>query len=360
MDPSAVADARLAFLTAAAVQDHDPDVLADRLRSVVPVSDFSQIGSRSGFAHRSVMSQAGDIAIVAGAHTPLFGSVRESSVATVLLPLAGRSTYWIDGRVLEGRGGATALFLPGQTYRAQTDAFNGAIFSVEPESLARTAAAMAGVDEAGIETFNDQLQQPRQLDRAVPHQGELISNLEQTLHLLDLQSVNGPGLATVLRLDDVIRRCLALLLFPALQDPPPVPAQTQEQNRRRLDALEEHLHAHLTSPLSLTDLEAWSGLSRRSLQHAFQQRHGCGPMQWLRRQRLVHARDRLLHPCQGDTVQGVAAAFGYANLSAFSRDFRDVFDCRPSDLLRQGVELVSGSGSGLPRTAVDRPGLSAR
>jgi AraC-like DNA-binding protein len=358
VNPSAVADAELAFLSAAAAQDHDPDVLADRLRVVVPVSDFSQIGGRSGFVHRSVMSRAGDITIVAGAHTPLFGSVRESPLATVLLPLAGRSTYWIDGRVLEGRGANTALFLPGQAYRAQTDTFNGAIFSVDPESLARTAAVMAGANEAETNVFAEQLQQPRQLDRAVPQQGELISNLEQTLKLLDLQSVNGPGLATVLRLDDVIRRCLALLLLPSLQESTGESSTTQAQNRRRLDALEDYLHAHLTAALSLTDLEAWSGLSRRSLQHAFQQRHGCGPMQWLRRQRLIHARDRLLHPHPGDTVQGVAAAFGYANLSAFSRDFRDVFDCRPSELLRQGFVLVSGSGSELPHTSVDRPGLS--
>lgn len=53
MDPSAVADIPLAFLSDTAVQDQDPDVLAERLRLAIPVSDFAQIGSRSTFQHRS-------------------------------------------------------------------------------------------------------------------------------------------------------------------------------------------------------------------------------------------------------------------------------------------------------------------
>lgn len=344
MESSAVTDATLAFLSARAVQDHDPEVLAERLRSVVPVTDFAQIGGRERFSHRSVVSRAGDIQVIAGAHTPLFGSVSDSDLATVMLPLEGLSTFWIDGQVLEARGGSNALYLPGQTYRSQTEACNSALFSIDPHALARTAAVIAGRPDDDSASFQSKLERPQQLDRQDRRQGELIANLQQTLHLLELQTVNGPELATLLRLDDVIHRCLALLLLPELLEAPLPTASAQDRNRQRVEALESYLHQHLRSPLSLTDLEAQSGLSRRSLQHAFQLRHGCGPMQWLRRQRLVHARDRLLHPQPGDSVASVALIFGYPNLSAFSRDFRDVFARRPSELLRQGQQLAAASG----------------
>lgn len=355
MDPSAVADIPLAFLSDTAVQDQDPDVLAERLRLAIPVSDFAQIGSRSTFQHRSASARAGDIQVIAGAHTPLFGSVQESERATVMVPLQGLCSLWIDGRVLEARGGANAVYLPGQAYRGQSEAYNGALFSVDPRSLAQTAIAMAGAAEDALPGYEEALRQPRQLDRQERTHGELIANLQQTLQLLELQSVNGPELATLLRLDDVIRRCLALLLLPDLIHGGAPARSAQDSNRRRIEALEAYIHEHLCSPLSLSDLEAQSGLSRRSLQHAFQLRHGCGPMQWLRRQRLVHARDRLLNPQLGDSVASVALSFGYANLSAFSRDFRDVFATRPSDLLRQGQQLAVASDSAALRTSADRP-----
>ncbi|MFM8525694.1 MAG: helix-turn-helix domain-containing protein [Cyanobacteriota bacterium] len=355
MEPSAVTDAKLAFLSANAVQDHDPDLLAERLRSVIPVTDFAQIGGRHGFSHRSVVTRAGDIHVIAGAHTPLFGSVSESNLATILLPLQGLSTFWIDGQVLEARGGGNALYLPGHSYRGQTEAYNGALFSIHPHTLAETAAVIAGQPAEETITYQSRLETPQQFDRQDRRQGELIANLEQTLRLLELQTINGPELATLLRLDDVIRRCLVLLLLPELLEAPVPSVSAQGKNRQRLEALESFIHQHLRSPISLTDLEAHSGLSRRSLQHAFQQRHGCGPMQWLRRQRLVHARDRLLHPQPGDSVASVAMVFRYPNLSAFSRDFRDVFTMRPSDLLRQGQRLAAASGLAMQQNDVDRP-----
>lgn len=346
MDPSAVADVRLAFLSETAREDTDPDVLAARLNTVVPITDFSQIGTRSTFQHRSVVSRAGDIQVIAGAHTPLFGSVSESPLATVMLPLDGLSTFWVDGQVLEARGGANALYLPGHAYRGQTEAFNGAVFSIDRRSLAQTAAVMAGAVDGDCEQqFFAQLQAPQNLDRHDPRRSDLIANLQQTLNLLELQAINGPQLATLLRLDDVIRRCLALLLLPNLLESQPRAARSQEIKRQRVEDLESFIHQHLCTPLSLSDLEAESGLSRRTLQHTFQQRHGCGPMQWLRRQRLVHAHDRLLHPRSGDSIATVALSFGYPNLSAFSRDFRDVFKTRPSEVLRQGQQHAAASGS---------------
>jgi transcriptional regulator GlxA family with amidase domain len=92
--------------------------------------------------------------------------------------------------------------------------------------------------------------------------------------------------------------------------------------------------AALQRPISLTDMESFSGYSRRSLQKAFHQRFGMGPMQWLRRQRLQQAR-QMIDTAEGKLKLGaIAQACGSTNQASFSRDFREVFGVKPSELGR--------------------------
>jgi AraC-like DNA-binding protein len=103
-----------------------------------------------------------------------------------------------------------------------------------------------------------------------------------------------------------------------------------------VDDLLQWIHTHLDQPIQLADLEAQSGYSQRSLRNIFHERFGCGPVQWIRLQRLELARRQLLSPAPGATVSAVAAACGYDHLSQFSRDFRAAHGQRPSELLREG------------------------
>ena len=106
---------------------------------------------------------------------------------------------------------------------------------------------------------------------------------------------------------------------------------------RELDNVLRALNAQLDD--KLTELEQRSGYSRRNLQLAFSQRFGCGPIQWIRRQRLDLARQHLLNPEASDTVAGICAKLGFRNLSAFSRDFHSFYGIRPSEVLREGRRL---------------------
>ncbi len=101
----------------------------------------------------------------------------------------------------------------------------------------------------------------------------------------------------------------------------------------------EWIGANLQSPINLTQLEQRSGYSRRNLQLAFSQRFGCGPIQWVRRQRLGLARQHLLNPSPSDSVAGISSKLGFSNLSAFSRDFHNTYGIRPSEMLREGRRL---------------------
>ena len=80
----------------------------------------------------------------------------------------------------------------------------------------------------------------------------------------------------------------------------------------------------------------WQDL-RCSLQLAFQRRFGCGPMQWLRQQRLAAAHERLENPLPADTVSSISQAVGYRSLASFSCEFQRYYGCRPSALLGKSL-----------------------
>jgi hypothetical protein len=103
----------------------------------------------------------------------------------------------------------------------------------------------------------------------------------------------------------------------------------------------EPLQALATHPL-VVELEQRSHYSRRSLQYAFKARFGCGPMQYLRRQRLWLARRRLEEPGPECSVGSIASVCGYLSLASFSRDFQRCFGIPPSSLLAQRQRFRRG------------------
>ncbi len=130
---------------------------------------------------------------------------------------------------------------------------------------------------------------------------------------------------------------VALLLFPQLQQHP-APAQrfaASRDRQREIRSLMAWMQANLHRSLSLTDIEQHCFYGRRAIQDGFKAEVGCGPMQWLRRQRLESACQLLQDPVDSLTVTQVAQRCGYINLSAFSRDFSSHFGVSPRQLQRQ-------------------------
>ena len=131
-------------------------------------------------------------------------------------------------------------------------------------------------------------------------------------------------------------RSLALLLCPQLEVLSRETSDQRSCRERVFDDLLEWIRANLHQPIKLSQLEQQSGYSRRSLQLAFQQRYDCGPIQWVRQQRLEQARQALLQADPDESVAGVGARFGFSSLAVFSRVFRQQFGLTPSQVLREG------------------------
>ena len=177
------------------------------------------------------------------------------------------------------------------------------------------------------------LERPAVLSRRADPRIERIHNLlMETMAYSERCLVSGGAINPMLRLDDLIRRLVVMLLVPDLLDAATAEARSSEPFLHQ--QLVDWLLAHLDQPISLSELEQRSSYSRRALQYAFKQRFGCGPMQWLRQQRLAKARALLEQPGSSGSLARVAQACGYLSPAAFSRDFVARYGLRPSALLR--------------------------
>lgn len=97
--------------------------------------------------------------------------------------------------------------------------------------------------------------------------------------------------------------------------------------RRAVAFMEEHLD----QPITISEVTAHIGVSMRGLQLAFQKCYGCSPARWLRERRLELAHAGLV---SGETtVTEVAFAWGFNDLSAFAKLYRERFKCLPSETL---------------------------
>ena len=95
---------------------------------------------------------------------------------------------------------------------------------------------------------------------------------------------------------------------------------------------EAYLRDHLTSPVGLMDLCEELGSSARTVQYAFRDRFGIGPIEYLRMLRLDEVRrDLKSEDGKGLRIQEVAVRWGFSHLGNFAADYRKHFGELPSD-----------------------------
>lgn len=269
--------------------------------------------------------------------------------ACLVVPLAGHARL----RPLQGRGacliGGTeqgaALMPPGSFQIHCHDWFSAVLIAVPTRRLLNTSLLLAA--PKGAETGEQQASKlgrrlASQLERAWqwsgsdPLQRDLLGMLRQTLRLLESGARGGrndfppSGWSG----DALLLQTVGLLLLEAGGGGHGSGTAGREG---RFEELLAHIDANLHQPLALADLSARSGWSSRALQYAFQERFGCGPMHWVRRQRLEAARRALERAEPGEQVRSIAWRCGYTNLSSFSRDILATFGSSPSTLRRGGA-----------------------
>ena len=278
------------------------------------------------------IATVGSINLVATRTTPCVSVAEDPRHITLAMLYAGdRYRYQNEGRVQAiGPGNIHLCQRTGGI--ASIGYFSGIICEIDKLHLERTMKAM------GVEAFQWNQQTSYVLQNKQGNQGPNPQrHLWSVFSLIDELLGESSYLATGLGLDEQVYRLLVLSLLQeerALES-----AQRQWCNKKTewsnpLDDLVDYIRSNAHLNLTLNDLEEQSHYSGRHLQNLFHEKFGCTPMQFVRRQRLSTAMERLQTVNDDDTVTTIARDCGYAYTSNFTTDFRQEFGVTPSVVLR--------------------------
>ncbi len=347
-----VARAPLPFLDQQAVTLTTSDAVTDRIAEHLPLRGLlhgpSHGPSVPNLWMRNVVLRLGGLSFAGSAHSPLRLELAPlPGVVTLGFTELGVVELSADGRRVRLTPGSTGVFIPSCEFQCESEPIVSVMIHDSARELASMAAAIAGCPEDGDGALSSRYRftHPVLLDgQEDPRRAALFTSLRRALRLLDqpaLQATNG---FEALQLEDLLRRHLALLLWPSLLTPQPQP-QAGGGRDPILEELLEWIEAHHHQPITLSQLARRSGDSVRNLQYRFQRRVGCSPMQWLRRRRLEAAHADLQRSSGEESVAAIARRHGFHHLSGFAASFRREYGLLPSQV-RRGARREEDPHSG--------------
>lgn len=98
----------------------------------------------------------------------------------------------------------------------------------------------------------------------------------------------------------------------------------------------DYIEANWERPLTVEALASATETSVRSLFATFRKARGCSPMAFVRRVRLLRAREILAQPAADTSVASVAARCGFLNQGHFAKKYFTQFGELPSETLKRG------------------------
>ncbi len=122
---------------------------------------------------------------------------------------------------------------------------------------------------------------------------------------------------------------------------PPTP------NRRHIvDAAKVFMNARIAEPITVADVCVELGVCRRTLQYSFQEVLGINPVRFLRALRLNGVRRDLRNAATpANSVQDMAAKWGFWHLGHFVTDYKRMFGELPSETVRRkGRPAIAARG----------------
>jgi len=320
---------RLAFGNATAQTSSDLDAFTAAQRAVMPaVTSYEPLTGRTAFRHLSATVCLGDIRLVASASTPLAMVAGDSRETTLLIPFHGWSTTVIDGREHRWQAGGSAMLLPGTARTGESGVRSNLGITFNPQRLQAVAEAM--LPSRGRGSLDLGMRRPRLIPLTASRSPGM-ALLKQVLPLIDLGGCSATNLR-MLGVDDMLYRLVAVMLAPEALAPS-FAKGPETASSTAISRVTEYIVGHLDQPITLSDLERVSGLSARTLQVAFRRLHGCSPREWIRRRRLLVARERLLAAGNNTTVAQVTLASGFTRPRAFAAAYTQRFGESPSATL---------------------------
>jgi AraC family ethanolamine operon transcriptional activator len=203
------------------------------------------------------------------------------------------------------------------------------VFSVSfPESLlSRTSQELGGTDFEGLLAGREVVDCSPGLMQSVRHQ------ISEFVESAGREGVRGQSESvTQDRGLDLLQSIIEIL---TLDGDPRLPELSRTRELAVSRSL-ELIDASAREPLSVADLRRAAGVSRRTLEYAFQERFGLSPKAYLLARRLDGARAELRQDHDDLSVTRIANRWDFDHLSRFAAFYRRQFGELPSETIRAG------------------------
>lgn len=278
----------LAFGDKRSVEYSDPDRMSEALAlGSSLVMKHRAVGPDGDFGARVAVLKTRNSRLVALASSAFHVEAHGAPSGLLVVALHGLTNTRHGSQTYEWGKGKGALYLPPGGCRAETTARSVIGIDIDPADFHRVAEVMLGRAPKLSSQFS--FGRPSFVDTPISRFdfSSVVEGIAATMDRLggDAHLIERAGL------DDALMRVIALFLnfeeFSAAE-----PEINAPRAVVRLAC--EYIDAHLTSTITLTELESITGLSRRSLQYAFRSEFGCTPMQWVAQRRLEAVRKQIL------------------------------------------------------------------
>ena len=337
MSPQKIQLAPLAFTQATVKHDHTINSMRDHIEQVLPGLETMDAINPTNFLSQSTALNLGNLKLAAHSHSALKVQRKDNHGNLSLhIPYYGEIVYEINHKQLKLSSGDNIAFLSGSARNLVTTSLSAIMINLDQEQILTTAQTMLSIEpnSSQLDKLGQQLtlDQDRLINISHDLNGtqlhNVIKHISATISIFHQQA----SLLNQLNFDDLFYRSLVLALNPNLKQ------QIHHQrsvSRTKIEHICAYINQHLDQPLSLSQLETYSGLSGRTIQRAFLKNLGLTPAQFILEQRLLRARARLLNPQANDNVTQIALSCGFNHLGQFSALYKKQFNELPSITLNK-------------------------
>ncbi|MEJ8845079.1 helix-turn-helix domain-containing protein [Variovorax rhizosphaerae] len=194
--------------------------------------------------------------------------------------------------------------------------------SIDTAHLRRMAAQLHGDDDGMPSRLG-----PRAVDMPPPVRDGLKALIASALSMARQQPALMQQPAVQHSLAQTLTEAALDCIAPGLRSASVRPSAATR--RRILHSAREYMRAHVDEPITVPELCAATGASRRALQYAFEETLRLSPVTYLRVMRLNRVRSELIAQAHA-TVGDIAARWGFWHPSRFASEYRQHFGELPS------------------------------
>ena len=236
----------------------------------------------------------------------------------ISVPISGSAIFSVDGQPFEITPQCAAIVSPSQRFHFSASSnFSQVVLKVGKEA----------VDNGWLAIGGEPLESSLEFEPGMPISGLSWKALEPTMRFL----ANNACTTSLKVAPDMLGARLQEMLVTTLLLQQPHghadsvwPRQRPAPSAFYVRRAERFMNQHMADAISVSDVASSCGVSVRTLQLGFKHAHQCGPMQWLREQRLQCVREAIRAGAT-TSISDIALGVGFTHLGEFSRAYRSRF-----------------------------------